>query len=198
MATTKTATVPAPEAKDAQRSADESVLAGVTINPEEVPARRNGKGGTSAAAAAKLAEIAAANGKVPAPARRRRTATATAPAPAPATAEAPAKATPARKAPAKATKTTAAKTPAPAKQAKAAPAPVPAAPSARDANQVLAREVADLLAKHFGDRDVATQTKVANWVKSLPTGGAAWKRYWPEGFARPTSADWVVPEGETL
>jgi len=195
-------TVPA---TDAKRAADESVLAGVTVPESE----RKGNGGASPAAAAKLAEIAKnkANGSTPAakpPVRRTRrqaapvTVTHTEPT-APAT-KAPAKAKPAT--PAKATPATPARrsarkapaTPAP----EPAPVPAAAAVTARQDNQKLAREVADLLAEHFGDRDEATQTKIANWVKSLPTGGAAWKRYWPKGFARPTSADWVVPAGETL
>jgi hypothetical protein len=52
----------------------------------------------------------------------------------------------------------------------------------------------NLVAAEFGNLSVEDQTKIANWLKVLPTGGAAWQRYWPENFARPTTADWRKPE----
>jgi len=70
--------------------------------------------------------------------------------------------------------------------------------SPRDHNQELARRLADMVAKEFADSPVADQVKVANWLHALPTGGAGWQRYWPAGFARPTSAGWRVPDGESL
>jgi hypothetical protein len=68
------------------------------------------------------------------------------------------------------------------------------APSARDTNQVLAKELVDLVATHFKGHSKADQTKIANWLKVLPTGGRAHERYWPKGFARPTTSDWRAPE----
>jgi hypothetical protein len=70
--------------------------------------------------------------------------------------------------------------------------------SPREHNQELARRLADLVAKEFADSSTDDQIKVANWLHALPTGGAGWQRYWPQGFARPTSAGWRVPEGESL
>ena len=70
--------------------------------------------------------------------------------------------------------------------------------SPREHNQDLARRLADLVAKEFADSSTDDQVKVANWLHALPTGGAGWQRYWPQGFARPTSAGWRVPEGESL
>jgi hypothetical protein len=88
------------------------------------------------------------------------------------------------------------------KPAAAKPAqPQPAASngaSPREHNQDLARRLADLVAKEFADSSTDDQVKVANWLHALPTGGAGWQRYWPQGFARPTSAGWRVPEGESL
>ena len=67
--------------------------------------------------------------------------------------------------------------------------------SARLSNQALARQLVNLAAERFGNEPVENQVKVANWLKSLPTGGegAGWMRYWPESFARPTTADWRIP-----
>jgi len=213
MATTKTATVP--EATDAERAADLGVLNGLTPETGATPTRTHkGNGGASPEAVAKLAEIAkakaAANGKAPAasvPARRTRRTTATAPATetAPETAPAPAPARRTRKAPATPApvKTTAAKTPvktgkAPAKTAPATPAPAANVPTERQKNTALAIRLLDLVAKEFGDLPEADQRKIANWIDCVPSGGAGWKRYWPAGFARPTTSGWIVPEGETL
>jgi hypothetical protein len=97
------------------------------------------------------------------------------------------------------TRTTKAKTEAPAKatgrKPKAAPEPAPAAEatSARSTNQDLAKRLIDFVAKEFSDSPEDDQKKIANWLKVLPTGGAGWQRYWPEGFARPTTADWRKP-----
>ena len=104
---------------------------------------------------------------------------------------------PAARKPAAAKPTT--RKPAAAKPA-AKPEPQPAANGAspREHNQELARRLADLVAKEFADSSTDDQVKVANWLHALPTGGAGWQRYWPQGFARPTSAGWRVPEGESL
>lgn len=67
------------------------------------------------------------------------------------------------------------------------------APSARDHNQKLARDLIDCVAARFSGASLEDQVKIANWLKVLPTGGAAWERYWPEGFARPTTSDWRKP-----
>ena len=66
----------------------------------------------------------------------------------------------------------------------------PARPSAREINQKLAVELIDLVAGHFAGKSKADQEKLANWLKVLPTGGAGPARYWPKGFARPTTSDW--------
>jgi hypothetical protein len=50
------------------------------------------------------------------------------------------------------------------------------------------------VAGHFAGHSKADQEKIANWLKVLPTGGAAWQRYWPAKFARPTTSDWRKPE----
>jgi hypothetical protein len=94
-----------------------------------------------------------------------------------------------RKAPAKAT-------PKPADKAKANGKPEAngSAPSPRESNQALAVRLINLVAKEFAGSSVEDQTKIANWLKVLPTGGAGWQRYWPEDFARPTTADWRKPE----
>jgi cell division septation protein DedD len=93
-----------------------------------------------------------------------------------------------RKAPAKAT-------PKPATKAAAnGKADANGSVSPRETNQALAVRLVNLVAAEFGDLPVEDQTKIANWLKVLPTGGAAWQRYWPENFARPTTADWRKPE----
>ena len=68
------------------------------------------------------------------------------------------------------------------------------APSPRESNQALAVRLINLVAEEFAGSSVEDQTKIANWLKVLPTGGAGWQRYWPEDFARPTTADWRKPE----
>lgn len=68
------------------------------------------------------------------------------------------------------------------------------APSAREHNQKLARDLIDCVAARFSGYSEEDQTKIANWLKVLPTGGAAWQRYWPENFARPSTSDWRKPE----
>lgn len=86
--------------------------------------------------------------------------------------------------------------------AKAAPAPAPEptpepasnGQSAREVTQQLARDLIDTVAARFSGYGEADQVKIANWLKVLPTGGAAHERYWPENFARPTTADWRKPE----
>ena len=84
-------------------------------------------------------------------------------------------------------------------QAKPQPAQVESnGTSPREHNQELARRLADMVAKEFADSPAADQVKIANWLHALPTGGAGWQRYWPQGFERPTSAGWRVPEGESL
>jgi hypothetical protein len=104
----------------------------------------------------------------------------------------PAKAT-GRKAPAKAAAKPATKAPAKAAANGKADANG-SAPSPREGNQALAVRLVNLVAAEFGNLSVEDQTKIANWLKVLPTGGAAWQRYWPENFARPTTADWRKPE----
>jgi hypothetical protein len=67
--------------------------------------------------------------------------------------------------------------------------------SPREHNQELARKVLAVLTKEFADDPTGEDwQKVANWLHALPTGGAGWQRFWPEGFARPTSAGWRKPE----
>lgn len=66
--------------------------------------------------------------------------------------------------------------------------------SPREHNQALAVRLVELVAKEFGGESKADQIKIANWLHALPTGGAGWQRYWPQGFARPTSAGWRKPE----
>jgi hypothetical protein len=66
-------------------------------------------------------------------------------------------------------------------------------PSARNHNQVLAKRLIDLVAGEFKAESEEDQIKIANWLKVLPTGGAGYQRYWPTGFARPTTADWKIP-----
>jgi hypothetical protein len=75
-----------------------------------------------------------------------------------------------------------------------APADTNGSVSPRETNQALAVRLVNLVAAEFGNLSVEDQTKIANWLKVLPTGGAAWQRYWPENFARPTTADWRKPE----
>lgn len=66
--------------------------------------------------------------------------------------------------------------------------------SPRQHNQELARMLVDTVAKEFGNLPVADQQKMVNWLHALPTGGAGWERYWPEGLVRPNSAGWRKPE----
>jgi len=154
-----------PEPTDAERTANEGVLAGVLREPTEtkppVPARRGRRAAPETKTAVK-------------PATRTRKAPAT---PETKTGKAPAKA------PAKTTRKPAAAKP-----------EANGGTSAREVNQVLARELIDLVAGHFKGHSKADQEKIANWLKVLPTGGAAWQRYWPKGFARPTTSDWRKPE----
>ena len=156
-----------PEPTDAERTANEGVLAGVLREPTEtkppVPARRGRRAAPETKTAVK-------------PATRTRKAPAT---PETKTGKAPAKV------PAKTTRKPAAAKPKPEANGGA---------SARETNQKLAVELIDLVAGHFGKRSKADQEKIANWLKVLPTGGAAWQRYWPKGFARPTTSDWRKPE----
>jgi hypothetical protein len=60
----------------------------------------------------------------------------------------------------------------------------------RSANQELARNLIDLVAAEFSGATGDQKAKLANWLKSLPTGGAGADRYWPANFPRPTTADW--------
>jgi hypothetical protein len=66
----------------------------------------------------------------------------------------------------------------------------PTANGRRSANQELARELIDLVAAQFAGASEPQKAKLANWLKSLPTGGAGADRYWPANFPRPTTADW--------
>jgi hypothetical protein len=134
--------------------------------------------------------------------RRAASAPATAKAPAKGTAKTPAKAA-TGKAPAKPATgrraATGTKAPAPAKATGKAPATPKAeqngsAPTARDTNQVLAKELIDLVAGHFAGHSKDDQQKIANWLKVLPTGGRAHERYWPAKFTRPSTSDWRKPE----
>ena len=68
--------------------------------------------------------------------------------------------------------------------------PEPTANGKRSANQELARNLIDLVAAQFSGATDAEKAKLANWLKSLPTGGAGAERYWPANFPRPTTADW--------
>ena len=116
-----------------------------------------------------------------APRRRRAPKPAADAAPAPAKAPAKSKAAPAKTGKAK-------------DKAEPAPAPAPAAePSNRSHNQDLAKRLIDLVAGEFKAESEEDQIKIANWLKVLPTGGAGYQRYWPTGFARPTTADWRIP-----
>lgn len=188
MATTKvTQVMEEAAALDHEAQRDAEVLSGLiredkpeTANP---PRRRR--------ATTASTDKAAANGsKTPARSRK-------APAPATETADKPA---PARRTRTASKPAATAKTPAPAKgkaakqPAQPAPAPESNGTSARLATQAMAVELIDLVAGHFSGRSVDEQTKIANWLKVLPTGGAGWERYWPEGFARPTTSDWRKPE----
>jgi hypothetical protein len=133
------------------------------------------------------------------PPRRARRSTA-----APAAGKTPAKGTTGAKAPAKggrkpatakpATGKAPAKANAPAKAATDKAASNGSAPSARETNQTLAVELVNLVATHFKGHTKSDQEKIANWLKVLPTGGRAHERYWPKGFARPTTSDWRAPE----
>lgn len=151
-------------APDAATAKDTSVIAGVTRKPE--PKAEPAK-----------------------PATRTRKAPATKTAPKPAT-----RTKPAAKASPKPTTRTKPATADPKANGKA---PEPKAEangtSPRETNQALARRLVELAAKEFASSSVEDQTKVANWLKTLPTGGAGWQRYWPESFARPTTADWRKP-----
>jgi hypothetical protein len=163
---TETSTTTHEAAKDAE------VLAGVLTEPKTdekaTPAAPPRRGRRTATVPAK-----AATGKA-------KTAT---------TGKAPAR----RTAPAKST--TAAKSTSAAKGTKPAPAKAESnGTSARESNQTLAVELIDLVAGHFKGRNKADQEKIANWLKVLPTGGRAHERYWPKGFARPTTSDWRKPE----
>jgi len=172
MSETKTETTKVP-AQDAQAAKDAAVLAGVMREPTEtkpeapVPARRGRR------APATETKTTPAR-KVPAKA-------------APATKTIGSRKAPARKAPATTPKTTAKTTPAKDKVAANGATP-------REGNTKLAVELIDLVAANFSGKSKADQVKIANWLKSLPTGGRAYLRYWPKGFARPTSADWRKPE----
>jgi hypothetical protein len=143
-----------------------------------------------------LADPKPADKATPAPPRRGRRAAA---APATGTTKAPAKGkAPAKAAAAKPATRRGATAPAKA-PAKSKPAPAKAesngsAPSARETNQTLAVELIELVAGHFKGRSKADQEKLANWLKVLPTGGRGHERYWPKGFARPTTSDWRAPE----
>lgn len=167
-----------PEAVDADRKADEGVLAGVLR--EDKPATD-----------AKPAPVPARRGRRAAPATKTETKPATRTRKAPATA-----AKPATKTATKTGKSATRKVPATPATKTGKPATKAAAnggASAREANQKLAVELVDLVAGHFKGRSKADQEKIANWLKVLPTGGAAHLRYWPKGFARPTTSDWRPP-----
>jgi len=154
-----------PEPVDAERKANEGVLAGVLREDTETKPAVSARRGRRATPETKTAVK---------PATRTRKAPAT---PETKTGKAPAKA------PAKTTRKPAAAKP-----------EANGGTSAREVNQVLARELIDLVAGHFKGHSKADQEKIANWLKVLPTGGAAWQRYWPKGFARPTTSDWRKPE----
>lgn len=162
---------------------DAEVLKGVLAEPKAdetkaTPPRRTRR----ATAPAKATGPLRGTGKAPAkastktqtPATARRIAKAAAAGKAPATGKAPAK---------------------PKAETKATPPKAESnGSSARDGNQALAKELVDLVAANFKGRSKADQEKLANWLKVLPTGGRAHERYWPKGFARPTTSDWRAPE----
>ena len=162
--------------QDAASAADASVLKGLTRPAGSKPAVNEPKPRPATRTAAKAAASKPAAGK---PAASK-----------PATASKPASRT----------SKPAASKPAAGKPASKQEQPAAASNGAspRDHNQELARRLADMVAKEFADSPVADQVKVANWLHALPTGGAGWQRYWPAGFARPTSAGWRVPDGESL
>jgi hypothetical protein len=161
-------------AQDAQSSRDASVLAGVTRKPAEQPA---------------------ANQPKPKPAARKKTEDV----PLPADKPAASKPTSKPETPVQTAKRTARSKPAASKpEVKAEDKPATNGASPRQHNQKLAVMLVDMVAEKFADSSTDDQIKVANWMHALPTGGAGWQRYWPAGFARPTSAGWRVPEGETL
>lgn len=154
--------------QDAASAADASVLKGLTRKPGDKPAVNAPKPRPATRAAAKPAA-----GKAPAK-----------------SASKPAAGKPAARAGKPAAKQAAADKPAQEQPDNGV--------SPREHNQDLARRLADLVAKEFADSPVDDQIKVANWLHALPTGGAGWQRYWPAGFARPTSSGWRIPEGESL